>query len=76
MPSLIDVPGLLVGQAQDLTGYTGLAVVLVPDGAVGGVSLQGGATATRQTDRQKGEPRNIETHLKSTDLKLHKGVLC
>ncbi|HHY35923.1 MAG TPA: P1 family peptidase [Firmicutes bacterium] len=45
-----DVPGLKVGHAQDLSGITGVTVILAEDGAVGGVSVLGGAPGTRETD--------------------------
>lgn len=44
------MPGLKVGHAQDLSGITGVTVVLAEDGAVGGVSVLGGAPGTRETD--------------------------
>lgn len=50
MGCLGDVPGLKVGHAQDLSGITGVTVVLAEDGAVGGVSVLGGAPGTRETD--------------------------
>src|SRR6476619_4748365 len=51
MPSAItDVPGVLVGHAQDLDAITGCTVVLTTAGAVGGVDVRGGAPGTRETD--------------------------
>jgi L-aminopeptidase/D-esterase-like protein len=47
---LTDVPGVLVGHAQDLTGYTGVTVILPPKGSIGGVDQRGGAPGTRETD--------------------------
>jgi L-aminopeptidase/D-esterase-like protein len=49
---ITDVPGVLVGQYERLgDGWaTGTTVVLVPDGAVGGVDQRGGAPGTRETD--------------------------
>ncbi len=47
---LTDVPGILVGQAQDLSGFTGVTVVLPPKGSIGGVDQRGGAPGTRETD--------------------------
>jgi L-aminopeptidase/D-esterase-like protein len=49
-PAITDVPGLLVGHAQDLEALTGCTVVLTTDGATGGVDVRGGAPGTRETD--------------------------
>ena len=43
--SIVDVPGLKVGHAQDLEGMTGCTVILCPEGTVGGVDQRGGAPA-------------------------------
>ena len=48
--SITDVPGILVGQAQDQKALTGCTVVMCMDGAVGGVDQRGGAPGTRETD--------------------------
>lgn len=50
--AITDVPGVLVGHHQRIgDGWaTGTTVVLVPDGAVGGVDGRGGAPGTRETD--------------------------
>ncbi len=48
--SITDVPGLLVGQADDAEALTGCTVVLCPAGAVGGVDQRGGAPGTRELD--------------------------
>jgi L-aminopeptidase/D-esterase-like protein len=48
--SIIDVPGLIVGQAQDINAKTGCTVVICKNGAVGGVDQRGGAPGTRETD--------------------------
>lgn len=48
--SITDVPGILVGQTEDLEALTGCTVVLCADGAVGGVDQRGGAPGTRETD--------------------------
>jgi L-aminopeptidase/D-esterase-like protein len=48
--SITDVPGIRVGQAQDLDALTGCTVVLCEKGAVGGVDQRGGAPGTRETD--------------------------
>lgn len=48
--AITDVPGIRVGQVQDLEGLTGCTVVLSVKGAVGGVDQRGGAPGTRETD--------------------------
>jgi L-aminopeptidase/D-esterase-like protein len=48
--SITDVPGIEVGQAQDLDALTGVTVILCRKGAVGGVDQRGGAPGTRETD--------------------------
>lgn len=48
--SITDVPGILVGQAQDLQALTGCTVIICEDGAVAGVDQRGGAPGTRETD--------------------------
>lgn len=47
--SLTDIPGLLVGHAQDTHGLTGVTVVLAREGATVGVDVRGGAPGTRET---------------------------
>src|SRR5919109_2188652 len=49
-PAITDVPGVLVGHAQDHEALTGCTVVLTTAGAVGGVDVRGGGPATRETD--------------------------
>jgi L-aminopeptidase/D-esterase-like protein len=51
--SIIDVPGLRVGNAQDDEALTGCTVILCEKGAVGGVDQRGGAPGTRETDLLK-----------------------
>lgn len=48
--SIVDIPGISVGHATDLTGLTGCSVVLCPEGAVAAVDVRGGAPGTRETD--------------------------
>jgi L-aminopeptidase/D-esterase-like protein len=48
--SITDVPGVLVGHADDASALTGCTVILCGDGAVGGVDQRGGAPGTRETD--------------------------
>ena len=46
--AITDVPGVLVGQAQDTEALTGCTVVVFPDGAVAGVDVRGSASGTRE----------------------------
>lgn len=46
--TITDVPGVLVGQAQDAEALTGCTVMIFPDGAVGGVDVRGSASGTRE----------------------------
>ncbi|MCB2187531.1 MAG: P1 family peptidase [Deltaproteobacteria bacterium] len=48
--SLTDVPGLLVGQHTSAADFSGVSVVLCPQGAVAGVDVRGSAPGTRETD--------------------------
>src|SRR3954451_5989423 len=48
--TIVDVPGIEVGHAQNEAALTGCTVVLVKDGAVGGVEVRGSAPGTRETD--------------------------
>lgn len=50
MGGLTDIPGILVGNAQDKSGRTGCTVILCPNGAVPGVSVSGGGPGTQNTD--------------------------
>lgn len=53
---LTDVPGLLVGQADDREGITGCTVVLCGrEGFVASADVRGGAPATRETDALRPE---------------------
>ncbi len=45
-----EIEGLQVGHAQDLSGPTGVTVVISKGGAVVGVDVRGGAPGTRETD--------------------------
>lgn len=47
--TLTAVPGVRVGHWTDVHALTGLTVVLFPGGAVGAVSVRGGAPGTRET---------------------------
>lgn len=48
--SITDIPGILVGHADDRSAGTGCTVVLCEKGAVAGVDVRGGAPGTRETD--------------------------
>lgn len=48
--AITDVPGILVGHADNPEAITGCTVILCPAGAVGGVDQRGGAPGTRETD--------------------------
>src|SRR5262245_55679205 len=47
---ITDVPGLLVGQAEDAAGITGTTVVLAERPAVAAVDVRGGAPGSRETE--------------------------
>lgn len=47
---ITDVPGLLVGNAEDETAITGVTVVLTEEPAAAAVDVRGGAPGTRETD--------------------------
>lgn len=53
MNSITDIPGLLVGHAEDTDAITGCTVILCPSGAVGGVDQRGGAPGTREIDAMR-----------------------
>jgi L-aminopeptidase/D-esterase-like protein len=48
--SIMDVPGVRVGHAQNIKGATGCTVILCPPGTIGGLDVRGSAAGTRQTD--------------------------
>lgn len=48
--AITDVPGVRVGHAQDFDAMTGVTVILVESGAVGGIDIRGTAAGTRQVD--------------------------
>ena len=48
--AITDIPGLLVGHAQNDEALTGCTVILFEKGAVGGVDQRGGAPGTREID--------------------------
>ena len=47
---ITDVPGLLVGNAEDRVVRSGVSVVLPETAATAGVEVRGGAPGTRETD--------------------------
>ena len=47
---ITDVPGLLVGQAEDEAGITGTTVVLCEMSAAASVDVRGGAPGSRETE--------------------------
>ncbi|MDI3535426.1 MAG: hypothetical protein PWQ82_1791 [Thermosediminibacterales bacterium] len=49
MSSIIDVPGIKVGQESNIDALTGCSVILCEHGAVAGVDVRGGAPGTRET---------------------------
>lgn len=55
--SIQDIPGILLGNAQNIAAATGCTVILCPQGAVAGVDVRGGAPGTRETDLLK--PENL-----------------
>lgn len=46
--AITDVPGVHVGQVQDMDALTGCTVLVFPAGAVGGVDVRGSASGTRE----------------------------
>ena len=47
--------GFLIGNYTDEINKTGVTAILCPNGAVGGVSVRGGAPATHETDLLRSE---------------------
>jgi L-aminopeptidase/D-esterase-like protein len=64
--SIIDVPGIKVGHAQNEAAVTGCTVVLCEAGAVGGVDQRGGAPGTRETDPLR--PMHLVQHVHAVVL--------
>ncbi len=62
--NLCDVPGVLVGHANDEVGLTGCTAILfdAPAGAVVGVDVRGSSPGTRETDLLNPLGRVGETH--------------
>lgn len=59
---ITDVPGILVGHAQDPVGMTGVTVVICEKGAGGGVDVRGSAPGTRETDLFQAEKTVDKVH--------------
>jgi L-aminopeptidase/D-esterase-like protein len=59
--AITDVPGILVGHAQNEQALTGCTVILCEQGAVGGVDQRGGAPGTREVDAL--HPMHLVTHV-------------
>ncbi|APU13315.1 P1 family peptidase [Actinoalloteichus fjordicus] len=68
LDAITDVGGLLVGQygRSDDGWATGCSVVLVPNGAVGGVDVRGGGPGTRETDLL--DPSNLVNEVQGVCL--------
>ena len=58
---ITSIPGLCLGNAQDLRGVTGCTVLICEGGAVAGVDVRGGAPGTRETDLLR--PENLVERL-------------
>ena len=52
---ITELPGIRLGNAQDMDAATGCTVIICPQGAVAGVDVRGGAPGTRETDLLKPE---------------------
>ncbi|MGB9975967.1 P1 family peptidase [Thermovenabulum sp.] len=55
--TILEVPGIKVGQISDLEALTGCTVILCERGAVCGVDVRGGAPGSRETDLLR--PENL-----------------
>lgn len=64
--NILDIPGIVVGQAEDPTAKTGVTVVLAKNGAVCGVDVRGAAPGTRETDLL--DPRNAMERVQAVVL--------
>lgn len=47
---ITDIPGIKIGNEQDIDGATGCTVVICEKGACAGVDVRGGSPGTRETD--------------------------
>lgn len=59
---LTDIDGVLIGQAEDTENMTGCTVVLIPDGAICGVEVCGGAPGSREISLLQSEKTNNLVH--------------
>lgn len=50
MAGITDIPGILVGNAEEKSGRTGCTVIICPNGATAGVEVSGGNPGTQNTD--------------------------
>ncbi|MDA8195574.1 MAG: P1 family peptidase [Thermaerobacter sp.] len=57
MPGMVAIPGVGIGTVTHRELGTGVTVILLPEGAVGGVDIGGGAPATRETPLL--DPKNV-----------------
>jgi len=57
-----DIPGIRIGNAQDLEAGTGCTVIICEEGAVAGVDVRGGSPGTRETDLLKSENQVEKVH--------------
>ena len=58
--SVTQIPGVYAGHATMAEAGTGCTVIIVPDGAMGGVDVRSGAPASRETDLLRPE-ETVET---------------
>lgn len=54
---ITDIPGIRIGNAENIESATGCTVIICEDGAIAGVDVRGGAPGTRETDLLK--PENL-----------------
>lgn len=59
---ITDIPGIRVGNAQDLEAGTGCTVIICEQGAVAGVDVRGGSPGTRETDLLRSENQVDKIH--------------
>jgi len=77
-----EIPGFIIGNAENTEGGTGCTVIISEQGAVGGVDVRGGAPATRETDllRSENTVENINAVVLSGGsafgLEAASGVMC
>lgn len=57
-----DIPGIKIGNAQDLEAGTGCTVIICEQGAVAGVDVRGGSPGTRETDLLQSENQVDKVH--------------